>query len=141
MFDKSEGERLRLWHQFRQTLEHSKDPIQDTIDFYSSAPLTSISMDPYDSESWMNPWELLNYNMYCDFGKILGIGYTISLTDRFSSKPKMIHISTNKKVAETKYLLYIGDTVVGYEYDTWVNQNKIDSEWIAETAVPLPSYQ
>jgi len=141
MFDKSEGERLRLWHDFRNTLETADDPIQNTIEFYDKAPLVSITIDPYDPTTWMDPWELLNYNMYCDFGKILAIGYTLSLTDRFSSVPKMIHISTNKKVAETKYLLYIGDVVVGYHYDKWINQNDIDSEWIAERVITLPSYQ
>lgn len=141
MFDKSEGERLRLWHDFRETLETADDPIQNTIDLYSKAPITSISTDPYDPETWMDPWELLNYNMYCDFGKILGIGYTLSLTDRFSSVPKMIHISTNKKVAETKYLLYIGDVVIGYHFDKCIHKNEIDREWIAERVIALPSYQ
>lgn len=141
MFDKSDVERLRAWHEFRLTLETSENPIQDTIDLYNKAPLVSIMMDPYNLETWLDPWELLNENLYCDFAIILAIGYTLSLTDRFLTEVKEIHICTNKEIAQTKYLLYIGDKVIGYQRNTAVDKAEIDSSWVVERVYQLPSYQ
>ena len=141
MFDKSPADRLRAWHEFRNQLEHSVDPIQDTIDLYSKASIVNIMMDPYDQSTWLDPWELLNENMYCEFATVLGIGYTLSLTDRFSQVHKEIHICTNKEVAQTKYLLYIGENVIGYDRSKAVPKDSIDENWIVETVYQLPSYQ
>ena len=141
MFDKNPVDRLRAWHEFRNTLEHSVDPIQDTIDLYSKASIVNIMMDPYDQSTWLDPWELLNENMYCDFATVLGIGYTLSLTDRFSQATKEIHICTNKEVAKTKYLLYIGENVIGFDRQQVISKNNIDKDWIAEIVYHLPLYQ
>ena len=84
MFDKKYEERLQLWHDFRSQLETSLDPIQDTIEFYKTAPLNSIAADAWTQDSWPNPWELLEENNYCAFVKILAICYTLQLTDVLS---------------------------------------------------------
>lgn len=141
MFDKLDTERLRAWYEFRLGLETSQDPLQDTIDFYSKAPLVSITMDPYDAATWLDPWELLNENLYCEFAIILAIGYTLSLTDRFSDTKKEIHIITNKEIAQTKYLLYIGDSVIGYQTNTAVDKTQVDNTWMIDKVYQLPTYQ
>lgn len=141
MFDKSEVDRLRAWHNFRTNLETADDPLQDTIDLYNRAPLVSIVMDPWDQETWLDPWELLTENQYCEFSLVLAIGYTLSLTDRFKDTPKEIHICTNKEIAETKYLLYIGDKVIGYDRHTSINKDEIGAEWAAEKVYAVPTYQ
>jgi hypothetical protein len=141
MFDKSDADRLRAWYEFRISLETSENPIKDTINFYAKAPLVSIMMDPYDITSWLDPWELLNENLYCEFAIILGIGYTLSLTDRFLNEVKEIHICTNKEIAQTKYLLYIGDNVIGYRTNTAVKYSEIDNNWVIDRVYQLPTYQ
>jgi hypothetical protein len=73
MFDKKYEERLRAWNEFRQSLEASTDPLEDTVKFYERAPVVSIQVDPWDSDTWLNPWELLYENKYCEFSKILAI--------------------------------------------------------------------
>lgn len=115
MFDKKYDDRLRHWSEFRESLETSKNPIQDAIDFYSKAPLVSIMVDPYDQDTWLDPWQLLLENKYCDFSIILGISYTLKLTERFTNEVFEIHIITDKEKSEVKYLLYIGNVVVGYD--------------------------
>jgi hypothetical protein len=42
MFEKKYEERLVLWGEFRKHLEDSKDPIQDTIEFFSTVPILMI---------------------------------------------------------------------------------------------------
>jgi hypothetical protein len=34
-----------------------------------------------DYESWPNPWQLLDDNIYCDVAKCLGICYTLTLAE------------------------------------------------------------
>lgn len=141
MFDKPDSDRLAVWHDFRNSLETSDNPLQDVIDFYNKAPLVSIVMDPYDQESWLDPWELMYENNYCEFAIVLGIYHTLSLTDRFSQVQKEIHICTNKEVAKTKYLLYIGDNVIGFDRQKVISKNDLDANWIAETVYQLPILQ
>ena len=85
MFDKNMEDRLRAWSDFRNNLEDEPDPFKSTIELYNLAPLVTYNIDPDSPMTWPNPWELLNENQYDDLGYILGIGYTLGLTDRFSS--------------------------------------------------------
>lgn len=141
MFDKKYDDRLRAWVEFRARLEHSNNPIKDTIDFYNRAPLVSISVDPYDDSTWLDPWSLLYENTYCDFSIILGIAYTLQLTSRFSSSTFEIHICTNYELSEVKYLLYIDQTVVGYRRDMPVDAKDIPQNLKAEKQYRLPTLQ
>lgn len=115
MFDKNDYDRLRAWAEFRNSLEQSDNPINDTINLYNKAPTVSISMDPWDQTTWLNPWELLQENQYCSFSKILGIFYTLQLCERFSKSNFEIHICTDNENSEVKYLLKLDDIVIGYE--------------------------
>jgi hypothetical protein len=115
MFTKNFEEQLAAWRDFRESLEEAEDPFRRVLDFYSLAPLTTISCDPWDKSTWANPWELLEENDYCEFGIVLGMCYSLQLTDRFKGSNFEIHISTNREKSETHYLLFVDNTVVGYK--------------------------
>lgn len=126
MFDKKDSDRLRAWVAFRNTLETSDDPVQDTINLYKKAPLVNRQVDPYDQDTWLDPWQLLNENKYCDFSLLLGIFYTLHLTAKFSETPAEIHICKDTENSlEIYYLLFIGDIVVGYDYDKAINSKDL----------------
>jgi len=129
MFDKNPEDRLRAWVGFRNTLETSITPLEDVVEFYSSAPLVAIQVDPYNKETWPDPWELLYDNKYCDFAKILGIASTLKLTDRFTDVPMMIHIFTDRENSELKYLLIIDKNVIGYDQNNVVDISKISCKF------------
>ena len=133
MFDKTYEERLALWRDFRNTLEDSKDPIQDTINFYNRAPISRFGADPYTPSMWPDPWELLQENIYCDFVKILAICYTLQLTDCLSQSTYVIHTAYDRQKSATYYMLYVDDKVIGYLGDTYVLQkdlpNSIQSQF------------
>lgn len=141
MFDRRYEERLVLWRKFRDSLETSQDPIQDTIDFYNQAPSSKLSTDPYASTAWPNPWELLEENNYCSFVKILAICYTLQLTDVLSSASYEIHITRDKENLETYYLLYVDDQVIGFDGETHVHRNKLPITLRSELVHTLPLYQ
>lgn len=112
MFDKKFEDRLSHWKQFREQLEDSDDPLQEVLDLYNQAPLVSIQADPWDWETWPEPWELLKENIYCPFVKILAICYTLQLTERFSQCQFEIHITQDKD--NIRYLLTVDDACIGY---------------------------
>lgn len=117
MFFKNFEQRMAEWRSFRDRLEVSNDPIQDTINYFNAAPIVKLAADPYDRESWPSPWELIENNLYCDFVKILAICYTLQLTTKFSDSVFEIHITHDKEESITKYLLLINELCIGYEYD------------------------
>ncbi len=118
MFDKKTYEdRLSSWVEFRKTLETSESPYESVLDYYTQANLVSIQVDPFDKESWLGPWDLILENEYCNFAVILGIAYTLQLTERFSQSNFEIHIITDYTNSELKYLLYIDEMVIDYQHN------------------------
>ena len=99
MFSKKYDDRLKFWNDFRTKLETSPNPFQDTLDLYNQSPIVSIQVDPYDQSLWLDPWELINENQYCEFSKILGICYTLQLTDRFMNESfESLDCCSNSKI-------------------------------------------
>jgi tRNA A37 threonylcarbamoyladenosine biosynthesis protein TsaE len=122
MFNKKFEERLQLWREFREGLETAEDPIQSAINFYLLTPTVSRHVDPYTPSDWPDPWELLEENEYCEFGKILAICYSLQLTDCLSQETFEIHITQDREKSATYYLLFVGDRVIGYNGDTHVDK-------------------
>ena len=117
----------------------SKDPIQDTIDFYNNAPLVTIATDPYTPSTWPDPWELLEENNYCSFVKILAICYTLQLTDVLSQASYEIHIVRDNENSATYYLLYVDDIVIGFNGDTYVHRKDIPQTAYSEIEYKMPT--
>jgi hypothetical protein len=115
MFNQTFENRVKLWKQFRSTLENSPTAFEDVIEFWNKAPLVSIQADPYDRKTWPGPWEMIHDNVYCSFLKILAIYYTLQLTDKFSQARFEINIVQDKENYQKKYLLYIDNICIGYD--------------------------
>ena len=139
MFDRKYEERMTLWREFRSNLESSPDPIQAAIDFYNQAPVSKLATDPYDRNTWPNPWELLEENNYCSFVKILAICYTLQLTDVLKRSNYEIHITRDRKKSATYYLLYVNDTVIGFDADTYVHRTEMPNTLCSELVHQLPN--
>jgi hypothetical protein len=125
MFDKKYEQRLSCWSNFREKLESSDTPIQDTLEFYNKAPTVSIHTDPWDNQTWPTPWELVKENQYCDFCRVLGLCYSLQLTERFSRSKFEIHIVIDNKNSATHYLLYLDDLVVNHANGEQFHANKL----------------
>jgi hypothetical protein len=138
MFNKKFEDQLRDWNAFRRSLEISPTPIEDTIDFYSKAPMVSHQVDPYDSSSWLTPWELLKDNKYCEFSKILAICYTLQLTDKFMDDDFEIHIIADREKSETNYLLFIRDLVISSNGMIIMNKCDLPNDVQPQTVYAMP---
>jgi len=114
VFNKDYESRLRDWRDFRESLEECSDPLVTVYNQYDQAPTVSIHTDPYDPTIWPNPWELILENQYCKFCKLLGMCYTLQLTERFSQSSFRIHIAVDKTKSEMYYLLQVDNHYIGY---------------------------
>lgn len=138
MFDKKYEQQLTLWREFRHSLETSSNPLEDTVNFFRSAPLVAIQVDPWTPENWLTPWELIHENQYCDFSKILAICYTLQLTDCFMDEDFEIHIVTNNKESTTHYLLFVQERVIGYDWTRIVDKSQLPTDLQSQRVYSMP---
>lgn len=131
-------ERLLNWREFRQSLETSVDPLNDLIQYYNQIPVASTYTDPYNPNIWLNPWELIYQNVYCDYCVILGMCYTLQLTDRFIDTEIEIHITIDYANNEQYYLLKVGDRALGYDKNTHVDWNEVSKKVISQRIYSMP---
>ena len=117
--DRLQQTRLKSWYALRQTLETSATPLEDVSRYFLRLPRVKIYTDPYDSSTWPTPWELIDENEYCEFNIILGICYTLQLTERFKSIQPTINLAFDNNNKIVYYLLFIEDKVYGYVEDKW----------------------
>jgi len=134
-------ERLKNWHDFRESLEHSSDPIFDVFNFYKEIPRVLIQTDPYDRETWPDPWELINENIYCDFCILLGMCYSLQLTDRFSGQDFEIYITQDREKSQTNYLLFVNEWCLGYDIDKPIFRKDLPNSVTVEKAYTMNSLQ
>ena len=112
MFNQTYEQRLSAWNKFRKNLEDSTDPIKDVMEFYAKTPTVSIATDPYDKSMWPSPWELILENQYDEFCIVLGMCYSLQLTDRFKGSTLEIHIGIDKDKSRTYYLLKVENYIL-----------------------------
>lgn len=112
MFDLNEIDRLRKWKEFRVSLENSSTPFEDVALFWSNAPFVNQYLDPFKSKSWPDPWRLVIDNRYDELGIVLGMCYTLQLTERFKGSKYEIHMSMPSTKQDKKFLLLVDDGIV-----------------------------
>ena len=137
MFDKTYEERLSLWSQFRDTLETSKAPFQDVIDFYNQTPLVSLNTDPWNPETWPTPWELLKENQYCAFCRVLGYCFSLQLTERFKDQNFEIHINTDSEKGYYYFLVINREWVLGYDDEGPLKYENIAKDIKSQLVYPM----
>ena len=140
MFTKNFEEQLIAWRNLRDSLEQSAEPFQQVMQFYKQAPLRKISCDPWDQGNWASPWELLEENEYCEFGIVLGMCYSLQLTDRFSETDFEIHICTNNETSETCYLLFVDNTIINYK-NSVVSREELPDALFSQRVYQMPKLQ
>lgn len=117
--------RLFDWHQFRDNLENSKNPFDDVHQYFQQFPKVKFYTDPYDQRTWPTPWELINENEYCQFNIVLGICYTLQLTNRFKDISPTVSISVDNADKVVYYLLFMDDKVYGYDLGGWISAKNL----------------
>lgn len=133
MFELDTTDRVLAWRKFREKLDDLtlEEALEETSKFWLQAPLTKQFMCPYDKETWMNPWELLEYNKYCDFARALGIFYTLCFTSHSKYCTITLSVYRNKRHSEDYNLVVVnGKYALNFHIDNYVNIEEVpdDSE-------------
>jgi hypothetical protein len=128
VFDLNETNKLQRWKDFRNSLEASSTAFEDVAQFWGKAPFVSNYLDPFDSKSWPDPWQLILNNKFDDLGIALGMCYTLQLTERFKDNKFEIHMSMSQLKRDWRYVLLIDDnTVLNWNFGSVANFNEINS--------------
>lgn len=140
MFSEVYENRLIKWKALRDTLETSIDPLREVVEYYSNAPIVhNKSINMWDQSTWHGPWELIQENGYTDTCILLGICYTLQLTERFSKNRFEIHIITEVEKQETFMLLSMGQTYIQPMGKRIISHNEAPGSWIPQKVYKLPA--
>ena len=124
-------QRILAWRKFRENLETSKDPLQETMDLWATAPRIDRLLDPWDSQRWSTPWELLEVNRYCPVAIPLMMGWTLKLTTKFSKADILIKSIIDISSQRYYNLLYVDDSVLNYD-STVVKECNLQSTLVCQ---------
>jgi len=103
--------------------------LEKTVQFWSQCPFSPFYLSENSTNDWPDPWELLKENYYCDLAKVLGIVYTLHLSEHNNLLPEIrIYSDLIKRhtyniayLARGKYVLnLIEGAIVNKEH---INQN------------------
>ena len=140
MFDQSYEARLESWANFRDSLEEAANPFQVVLDNYNHSPYVKLNLDPWDQNTWPSPWELILENTYDDFSRVLGICYSLQLTDRFKGSSFEIHIITNSEKGYC-FLLLVDKILLGYIDDEFIITHEMPNDFYSQEIYPMPNLQ
>jgi hypothetical protein len=93
----------------------------------------------WDQSTWHGPWELIQENGYTDTCILLGICYTLQLTERFSKNRFEIHIITEVEKQETFMLLSMGQTYIQPMGKRIISHNEAPGSWVPQKVYKLPA--
>ena len=84
MWHEEFADRLKSWSALRTQVQDL--PIEQALDqinaWWQQSPWQSYYLHWDDINQWPDPWQLLEYNVYCEVARALGIVYTIVMLDR-----------------------------------------------------------
>lgn len=134
MFDLHGNERLTEWRNFRNKIETSPTPLEDSIEFWRKAPFVSPYLDPAKPSFWPDPWHLIIDGKFDDLAICLGIMYTLKLTQRFMNESFEIHMAMREDEGPDYYLAVSKSRVLNCSKSivkdyTFINQIKASMIW------------
>ncbi len=104
MWFESPQKRLASWRNFRKRLDISDllDTCRDVCEWWRYAPLSNISLDPYDIHTWPSVWEMLHRGDYCKFSTAIGMSYTLFYIDqKVENRIIRVHDQANSDIYMT----------------------------------------
>ena len=130
-------QRLIFWRQFRDHLENSSNPIKDILHLYKSCPLTYTKTNFFDKSTWPQAWNLIEKNDYNSVDRLLGMWYTLRLTDRFarSNIDLLLCVEKNSNHADKKHttvVLAVDNQYCDVENSAILSKKEFDNQYISQ---------
>jgi hypothetical protein len=129
------------WKKFRNQIEKLEKPLEETIKFWTKAPLVNKHLDPYRPETWPDPWQVIKDGKYNDLTIAVMIGHTLKLTERFKNSEIVIkqYLDIDKKVVYN--ICSIDNKILNYPYGEVVEETELPKELVLQMVVPLQDYK
>ena len=109
--------RLRRWRDLRTEIEtlDAVGQLQVVVDFWKTTPISARVIDPYDTSTWLDPWEILHTNKYDENVVALGIAYTL----HYSNINCRLLLVQNMKNSEIKLIVLVDELhILNYNYNS-----------------------
>lgn len=121
MWPKTFEDRLASWSALRRQCEglDALSALSTINDWWFNTPWTAYHLHWDDRETWPDPWQLLDDNIYCGLARGLGILYTITLLDHPDIQDaEMVEVDSDNLV-----LIGQGKYILNWDRDQIVNIN------------------
>jgi hypothetical protein len=134
--------KLFAFKNLRDDIDQSDDPLLVAVKYWLNLPHVKYTMDPWDKETWPSPWELIQEKEICNFGQILGLCYTLQLTETFSHEQFEIIIGIDEQRSEYQYLVSVKNLILGFNgEDTIITKKDLPSGFMVEKIHTMPRLQ
>ena len=120
------------WGSNKKLLEDIKTICTEVDKFWQKCPMSNHYLHPDYVKDWPSPWQLLSDNMYCYYGRALGMIYTLLLlgqtdVELVEAKDDNSNDVVLVLVDNAKYVLnYWPDTVVNNQLKDFTVTKSID---------------
>ena len=138
MWPRTFEDRLASWSTLRRQCETLAVPevLAAVNAWWFDTPWTPYHLHWDDRDTWPDPWQLLDDNIYCGLARGLGIMYTITLLDRPELQDaEMIEIDSDNLVliGQEKYILnWDRDQIVNINLDLKRSRRSITQQQIKQ---------
>jgi hypothetical protein len=119
--------RLKLWRELREEIKSlsSDIAINTTYQWWNSSPTIRRTFDPWKIETWPNPWNLLYQTDQCANSVILGVYYTLKLSEIDISMCKLAIINDIEQRHNCLAIIIDSTTVITYNKTMDANDTEV----------------
>lgn len=131
-------ERLAAWAQLRNQAASlpQAQALHAINTWWFRTPWRPYHLHWDEIQSWPDPWQLLDDNVYCGLARALGIMYTITMLDRPDLQDAVLTESGSDNlvlVSQSKYILnWDADTVVNTSPDISMSRRQVSQDKIKQ---------
>ena len=130
-------ERLTAWSQFRDRLETDDTALQLTLQLYQQCPLTHTKTNFFDKGTWPQAWNLIEKNDYNTVDRLLGMWYTLRLTDKYvQTKIDLLQCVEKNKISMDNTVSYhtlaVDNQYIVLENSAVLSQKEFDKQFFSQ---------
>ena len=122
MWPQTFEERLRQWHDLRErVLEFPLEKqLHEINSWWSHAPRVNPFIHWHDKNNWLDPWELLAENGYCELASALGLAYTILLVN---SNADVVIAQAVDSSGNDSTILIVNDWILNWDISSVISKD------------------
>jgi hypothetical protein len=128
MWDKKGNDRLAAWRKFRYNITPLPldKQLSETVGLWKNCHIGNNNHDFLNIDDWPGPWEHILEDSFNDFGRALGMCYTLILIDNWNLNNLKIQVYKDLKKISFYNVVNLNDTyILNYEFNKVMNISSI----------------